>query len=253
LPASSGSPSSEYGTSERKPAPDSSISSAKPQPAKEGGRQVSVIIRSRDIAHDIASELTSASVDSIERAEHRIRWLGLALIPDSASDPLRFLERTHDLGKTRGLVQRLAGEIVNFRYHYFHQRGDDLFEAVRVHRRVGPGLGGRGGDYDPLARGVDRARGGDRDLLLATALDQARAIAQDLDSIELDASGEDLSGIKIRHLDAVDGITWTRETTWPPAITADVEENSYDLGSADDPDAGCTKPWLELGKQGCAW
>src|SRR6266704_3508157 len=25
------------------------------------------------------------------------------------------------------------------------------------------------------------------------------------------------------------------------------------LSSADDPDAWCTEPWLELGKQGCAW
>lgn len=192
---------------------------------------VSTMIRFRDAAHDIASALTLAptSADDIEHAHSVVRTLGSALVPDLASDPVRVLERTHDLGRTRSLVARLDGDIGNLRDRYFHQRGDDLFEPVRVDRRVGPGLGGRVDGYDPLARGVDRARVDDRDLLLARALDQARAIAQDFDSIELDASGEDLSGIEIRHLDAVDGITWTRETTWPSAITADVEENSYEI------------------------
>ena len=66
-------------------------------------------------------------------------------------------------------------------------------------------------------------------IVLAGAQDQARSIAQHLDSYELDASGEDLSGVEIRHLDALDGITWTRETTWPSAIAGDIEGNSYEI------------------------
>jgi hypothetical protein len=31
------------------------------------------------------------------------------------------------------------------------------------------------------------------------------------------------------------------------------QHRAWDLGSADGPDAECTKPWLELEKQGCAW
>jgi hypothetical protein len=171
---------------------------------------VSVMIRFRDTAHDIANALTSTSADSIVRAERRIEWLRRALIPDAASDPVRVLERIHDLGKTRNLLSSLINEIGGPNWHF-----DPLAQADdRFKQRFRRSLSGR----------IE-----DRDLALARVLELARAIAQDLDSVELDASGEDLSGIEIRHLDAVDGITWTRETTWPTAITADVEENSYEI------------------------
>jgi hypothetical protein len=291
---------------------------------------VSTMIRFRDAAHDIASALGVAptSADDIERTHVLVRALGSALVPDRASDPVRALERTHDLSRTRSLVSDLAAEVARARdlggardldldrdlaaaRDRDRDRDRDLAAALDLDRfdldrapdldfgktyaRVGAlarararareiardralapdralaravniigildlylGLGlGRGrdpnfdadndsylslavlglsrgvaGDIDRyLALGRDVASDIDRasEIALASALDHARATAQDLDSHELDASGEDLSGIEIRHLDAVDGITWTRETTWPPAIAGHVEENSYEI------------------------
>ena len=37
------------------------------------------------------------------------------------------------------------------------------------------------------------------------------------------------------------------------AIVIGEYERAFYLGSADDLDAWCTKPWFELGKQGCTW
>jgi hypothetical protein len=35
--------------------------------------------------------------------------------------------------------------------------------------------------------------------------------------------------MEIRHLRTLDGVTWTRETTWPPGITRQVEEHSEEI------------------------
>lgn len=155
---------------------------------------VSTMIRLRDIAHDIASALAlaSTSADEIERAHSLASSLGSALIPDLASDPVRVLERTHDLGRTRKLVRNLASEITRGRHGEIPFACNGTSDLVRI--RVGDRDLNLGGD---VAHDLGRAA----DIALARALDHARAIAQDLDSYELDASGEDLSGIEIRHLD----------------------------------------------------
>jgi hypothetical protein len=61
---------------------------------------------------------------------------------------------------------------------------------------------------------------------LSHDLDLAREIARELDAQQVDASGTDLSGMKIRYLAALNGITWTRRTTWPSDIAGQVEEHS---------------------------
>jgi hypothetical protein len=109
---------------------------------------------------------------------------------------------------------------------------------ARTARRPGP-TPGPAKDCRPTADDVGRYLALGRDIYTdinaaarvtqARALDLARALAHDLDSHELDASGEDLSSIQIQHLDAIDGITWTRQTTWPPAIANQVEEHSTEI------------------------
>ncbi len=253
---------------------------------------VSAMIRLRDAAHDIASFLALAptSADDIQHAHSLVGTLGGALIPDLAADPVRVLDRIHDLARTRSLVsgltrelarafdlalaradqvvrarelareQVLAGElvgafasddataditravnIIGILDHYLglglrpgsplpYHVGNDAFLALDFARALGLSDKARCLDrYLGLGRDVASDIGRAGGIALASALDRARAIAQDLDSHELDVSGEDLSGIEIRHLDALDGITWTRETIWPPAITGDVEEHSYEI------------------------
>lgn len=64
---------------------------------------------------------------------------------------------------------------------------------------------------------------------LTGAVPGARRIARELGERQADASGADLSGMEIRHLGTLDGITWTHETTWPPGITGQVRQNSAEI------------------------
>lgn len=45
-------------------------------------------------------------------------------------------------------------------------------------------------------------------------------------AVPVDAAGADLSGLETSSLRALDGVTWTRETTWPPAIAGRVRAHS---------------------------
>jgi|tagenome__1003787_1003787.scaffolds.fasta_scaffold20893515_2 hypothetical protein len=47
-----------------------------------------------------------------------------------------------------------------------------------------------------------------------------------LGDMPADASGADLSGLDLHRLDALHGVTWTRATTWPPAIAEQVRVHS---------------------------
>jgi len=64
---------------------------------------------------------------------------------------------------------------------------------------------------------------------LGSASDLARDLARDLDAQQVDASGADLSGLEIRHLDVLDEIIWTRQTTWPPRIADQIEARSEEI------------------------
>lgn len=71
-----------------------------------------------------------------------------------------------------------------------------------------------------------------RDLLggLFTSLRDARFRLSDLvlslADMAVDASGADLSGLDLHRLGALHGVTWTRATTWPPAIAEQVRGHS---------------------------
>jgi hypothetical protein len=47
-----------------------------------------------------------------------------------------------------------------------------------------------------------------------------------LGTMPVDASGADLSGLDLRRLDALDGVTWTQATRWPSAIAEQVQVHS---------------------------
>lgn len=62
----------------------------------------------------------------------------------------------------------------------------------------------------------------------------SRALALDIAGLlraqQADVSAADLSGVEVRHMDVLDGVVWTRETTWPPGIVDQVEEHSDEIG-----------------------
>jgi hypothetical protein len=59
--------------------------------------------------------------------------------------------------------------------------------------------------------------------------DRARALAERLDALQVDASDVDLSGLEIRQLYSLDGVIWTRGTTWPADVAAQVEAHSEEI------------------------
>lgn len=75
-----------------------------------------------------------------------------------------------------------------------------------------------------LARSASFDSGRARRLVaaLVASMTEARHRTSDLafalGSIPVDASGADLSGIEIAGLAPLNGVTWTRQTTWPPVL-----------------------------------
>ncbi len=74
------------------------------------------------------------------------------------------------------------------------------------------------------------ASGRDTVLTLASTLDAARDLALDLANRictqQIDASGADLSEVRIEQLDALSGTIWTDQTIWPPDIEDQVRAAS---------------------------
>jgi DNA-directed RNA polymerase specialized sigma24 family protein len=82
-------------------------------------------------------------------------------------------------------------------------------------------------DTFDLLRASDLAATLASDLLTArmNSLDMVRGLAR----LPADASGADLSGLDIGHLSPLDGVTWTRETTWPPGTATRIESHSEEV------------------------
>jgi hypothetical protein len=97
---------------------------------------------------------------------------------------------------------------------------------------------------------LDAGDAADLDRFLIRALDHTRALDRELGTHQVDASGADLSGIAIEDLNALDGVIWTSQTTWPPGIADQVRECSreirpgvYQVVRGNDPDR-FTLAWM---------
>lgn len=75
----------------------------------------------------------------------------------------------------------------------------------------------------------DPHRQRDRAVDLATRIDRLRSYLADIAAQSVDASGADLSHVKIGDLDVLDGVIWTRQTSWPPGIADKVREQSDEI------------------------
>ena len=132
--------------------------------------------------------------------------------------------RARDLGRALDRTLHLA-------LYRAHGLGlDDISELTRRlggTRRLAHGLGRDPNLVSDLIRDLNLGR----ELIseLGSASDLARDLARDLDAQQVDASGADLSGLEIRHLDVLDQIIWTRQTTWPPRIADQIEARSEEI------------------------
>ena len=190
------------------------------------------MITMRVHARDLVLDLDRARDHAIERARDlgvldsdNIVGRGLRLIldldctsgRDRAFDLARELARTRELGRTRGLGRAR----------------DRSRPLARAHARASGRALGRARELGrELALALDHAPDLELGRLISTlgrAPDLARELARDLDAQQVDASGADLSDLEIRHLDVLDRIIWTRQTTWPSRVADQVEARSVEI------------------------
>ncbi|MFD0687169.1 hypothetical protein [Actinomadura fibrosa] len=164
------------------------------EPASAVGETLTGVL---DLARDLARHLHRARVRDVQRAARSAARLVLALEGVWASGTGLPDDLERDYEQAAALVLKLASELRDAR---------------------GPG-----------ARGADR----DRVLALGRALvlacDLARILTGMLGTvvrrIPVDASGADLSGLRVPHAEALAGVVWDDRTIWP----LDVRDRIRDL------------------------
>lgn len=115
-------------------------------------------------------------------------------------------------------------------------RDRDLARALNPDRALDPDLALDRDLALTLARAhaltltLTRARARDLEEALDRAHSSARRVASRLNAKQVDASDADLSDVEIEHIEALDGVVWTRRTIWPPDIAGQVEEHSAEIG-----------------------
>jgi len=161
-----------------------------------------------DAAHDLTSRIVPDST----------RSFGLSNLLERARDHARELDIELACIRTRGLG------VIDVLNDAFGNASDlDLYIKVAHHSALL--LKGRRLDPDlPYEASVSNVR---------RSLDRARTRAvnliHDLDAQLVDASGADLSALNIKHLDALDGIIWTDQTTWPSRIADQIGARSEEI------------------------
>ena len=80
-----------------------------------------------------------------------------------------------------------------------------------------------------IDRGCEGAEDATASLSEKLAIANARNPVEYLASIEIDASGADLSEANLPDVDLLDGVIWTPETTWPTAIESEVQAHSREI------------------------
>jgi hypothetical protein len=111
---------------------------------------------------------------------------------------------------------------------------DDLGRAGDSARALADDLGRAGDSARALTEDLGRARAVDRARVFAHNLNRtfvdARTLADLIGAQPIDASGADLSNVKIAHLEILRGVVWTRETVWPTGIANWVRHGSREIG-----------------------
>ena len=190
-----------------------------------------------DLAYDRASDLTLTLDLDLARASER------DLARASDRDLTLASARTSALALTRALTSARASAR-NLTYGLLEDartsaHASDLLAALGLASILARGLN----SVRDLARDLTRALTLDRALDRAREIDlnldpgselrvlraRAREIAEPLNELQVDASDADLSDVEIRQLDPLDGVIWTRGTTWPADVAAQVEAHSEEI------------------------
>jgi hypothetical protein len=153
--------------------------------------------RDRGVAHDLDGALTRARVRALDLDRTLERALGIALAI------------ARDFNRFRDFARAIARDI-----DIAHDRVRALSRAIDLDNDLVLGNG-------PLAMSQVNA--------FAQVGARAYALTRALNDLQIDASGADLSGMKIRYIAVLDGIIWTRGTIWPPDIADQVEEHSEEI------------------------
>jgi hypothetical protein len=156
-----------------------------------------LMISTRIRAHELVSALAVA-LDLALEVWADLNW---------ARSSIRARDIARDLDHRRSFALDLASTLDS----------DLARELARALDRAFARALGRGVFVRPLDDAVRRA------------LDLAHELASTLDAQHLDASDTDLSDMEIRHLDALDGVLWTNQTTWPPSIANQVRVHSQEI------------------------
>jgi hypothetical protein len=235
------------------------------------------MIRMRVLANAIVRDLGQVSIsdlgqvrDLVRRYVSQVRDLvrGPVLDLDQVRDQVRDRVRDLSLGLDRAVgpegavvLDRLPALVRDFDQILGLSRVRD-FDLVRdldlalVLDRVRALIRDLDQILDPgqvfdLSRVRDLSRICDQAIALAANLDHvhlyrgAQRMAKRLWAEQVDASDTDLSDMEIEDLDVLDGVIWTRATTWPSSIGAQVKENSEEIRN------GVYK--VRLGQKNKAW
>ncbi|MFC4049802.1 hypothetical protein ACFOY4_08930 [Actinomadura syzygii] len=85
--------------------------------------------------------------------------------------------------------------------------------------------------HHALSRAFALARPAERDRVLEQALDLARGLARDLAARPVDASGADLTIVRVSDLAVLDGVVWDEDTRWPFDLRERIVSRSEEIAS----------------------
>jgi hypothetical protein len=188
-----------------------------------------------------------AVIDALSR-----RKLGVPASLESAPAGVRIMGRVY-ARRLNGAIGEALTVVLSVRGRIW---GHDPERALPGVATIAAALGRARGHLADLGPDFDLGLDLDRDLSLAQRLTAALARSASFDVMEaldlhdslfthlrdarfclsdlvlslatmpVDASGADLSGLDLRRLDALHGVTWTRATTWPLTIADQVRAYS---------------------------
>jgi hypothetical protein len=178
--------------------------------------------------HETPQALAALTIGMRSKAINLDRALGLASDRGRALDRAFALDLAGDLASARDLASDLASDFDRARHLALNidgARARDLASDLNHARARALDLASDLASVRDLASTLDLDLA--RDLAHASTL--AHDLARNLQTQQVDASGADLSDLEIGHMDALNGIIWTPQTTWPSNIAEQVRAQSEEI------------------------
>ena len=178
------------------------------------------------LAHIRSLRYALSRVHDLDEALARACSLGDALARDLNETLARYHAHVRALTRVRDLPGDLDDALALVR-----DLARDLDDALALVRDLARDLDDAPARGEDIAQALDVARA--RACTLRPFLADANARAEDLksklDMQQVNASGADLSGLKIQYVDVLNGVIWTHQTIWPPDIAEQVLAQSEEI------------------------